>query len=242
MIGEVSAVVAEVSAEAAKEAAKETAKEMGKAAAEKSVDVAKRVDVSSKALDAKSITGDISKRITPGEVASEVPKEGKDLTSSQISELVSKGMSPGIVNDCKFQDGIYKLKTTNEKLCDTVHPETGVKYERKVVDLFGSKIEGVFPKFESVFTAQLPSDKLIATDAIQKSECLSQLQSAIKANPSLGECFTPRQLELIADGKMPGGFTWNHNEEVGKMELVDFDKHASAGHTGGKAIWGGGNR
>ena len=58
------------------------------------------------------------------------------------------------------------------------------------------------------------------------------------------EKFTPEQIEQIKDGvedgTAPDGYVWHHNEETGKMELVDADVHAKTGHTGGRAIWGGG--
>ena len=233
MIGEVTAKVVEVSAKVAAEATKETAKETGKAIAEKGVDISKRLDVSKKAVDSKMPGVDITKRITPDTM-------GKELTLKQQTELASKGMSPGIFKDIRFEDGVYKLKTKNEALANKKHPETGVPYSKKVVDLFGSKIEGVFPKFDSAFTTHLPADILKASDKVQFDYCNSQLKNAIKDNPALAKRFSPRQLEQISKGYKPEGFTWNHNEEVGKMELVEFSKHMVSRHTGGKAIWGGG--
>ena len=44
----------------------------------------------------------------------------------------------------------------------------------------------------------------------------------------------------IEDGYTPDGYTWHHNEEKGKMQLVDTDIHSQTRHTGGRNIWGGG--
>ena len=46
---------------------------------------------------------------------------------------------------------------------------------------------------------------------------------------------------MINDGRKPRGFTWNHNEITGQMDLVDTMIHDRSKHTGGKAIWGGGS-
>ena len=50
--------------------------------------------------------------------------------------------------------------------------------------------------------------------------------------------FTAEQLEDIANGILPEGFTWHHNEEQGLMQLVETAVHAQTGHTGGMSIWG----
>lgn len=62
-----------------------------------------------------------------------------------------------------------------------------------------------------------------------------------KKNPQLKNKFTVEQLEDIELGDIPDGFTWHHNEEVGKMQLVDTVTHNKTGHTGGRNIWGGGS-
>lgn len=165
---------------------------------------------------------------------------GIELPQNIINDLLDKGMSPGIVNDVKRVDDVLKLKTVNKELVNTVHPGSGVAYNNKVIDFFGYKIEGVFPRFDAAFTTKLPSDKLLAKDKVQFDHCNSELREAIRDNPELKNKFSDRQLQQIADGKTPSGYTWNHNEEIGKMELVDSVKHDMAKHTGGKAIWGGG--
>lgn len=45
-------------------------------------------------------------------------------------------------------------------------------------------------------------------------------------------------------GKQQGrifGFVWHHNEDVGIIDLVAYDKHESVSHIGGRNIWGGGS-
>ena len=136
----------------------------------------------------------------------------------------------------------YTIHTRNESLEGDRHPITGVPFKRKTVeDSNGNEVTGVFPEFESFFDMYLPDELLQASDREQFSECNNQLKQAIEKNPELASKFTPEQLEQIQNGETPDGFTWHHNEEKGKMQLVDSDIHAQTGHTGGKSIWGNGD-
>ena len=89
--------------------------------------------------------------------------------------------------------------------------------------------------------AQLPEDLYQSTDREQFAECNTQLKEDVKKDPELAKQFSAEQLEQIENGDTPDGYTWHHNEETGKMQLVDSDIHSKTGHTGGKTIWGGGN-
>lgn len=136
----------------------------------------------------------------------------------------------------------YEIHTRNESLEGDKHPITGVPFIRKTVkDADGKDITGVFPVFDSDFDAQLPEDLYKASDKEQFAECNKQLKESIEKDPKLEKKFTPEQLEQIKNGDTPDGYTWHHNEETGKMQLVDSDIHAKTGHTGGKTVWGGGN-
>ena len=57
--------------------------------------------------------------------------------------------------------------------------------------------------------------------------------------------FSEEQIEQINEGitkgGAPDGYTWHHDAETGKMQLVDSDLHGDSRHTGGRAIWGGGS-
>ncbi|MGX2975550.1 HNH endonuclease [Ursidibacter arcticus] len=135
-----------------------------------------------------------------------------------------------------------KITCRNESLAGQEHPVTGVKFEEKTVENDkGEKVTGVFPVFESTYDAQLPDDLLQASDSKQFAECNAQLKEQIKNDPELRAKFTEEQLEQIENGDTPDGYTWHHNEEKGKMQLVDTSVHNKTAHTGGKAIWGGGS-
>ncbi|WP_086244118.1 HNH endonuclease [Campylobacter devanensis] len=134
------------------------------------------------------------------------------------------------------------IKCRNEDLAGQEHPQTGVPFKEKTVtDENGNEVKGVFPEFKSVFDAQLPDELEQASDSEQFKECNKQLQEAIENDPELASKFTDEQLEQVKNGDTPDGYTWHHNEEKGKMQLVDSEIHAKTGHTGGKAIWGGGS-
>lgn len=135
----------------------------------------------------------------------------------------------------------YDIHTRNESLEGDRHPITGVEFVKKTVeDAEGNEVTGVFPKFDSKIDVQLPENLEQATDKEQFEECNRQLKEAIENDPNLAKQFTEEQLEQIKNGDTPDGYTWHHNEEKGKMQLVDAEIHAKTGHTGGKAIWGGG--
>lgn len=164
------------------------------------------------------------------------------LSSEQKNDLTQKGVSPGMLDKISYSDGVYKIKTDNNRLAEGIHPDTKVPYKTKIVDVLGVKIEGVFPDFKPVFDTQLPEGLIIAKDKAQFEYCTEQLRNAVNINPELRKQFSERQLAQIEKGITPSGFVWHHNEHRGRMELVDFNTHESSHHTGGKAIWGGGSK
>lgn len=146
---------------------------------------------------------------------------------------------PVSVKEIDVNKTIY-LITRNESLEGSIHPITGVPFERKIVDT-PTKTEGVFPKFESTFDAQIPKDLYEESDKKQFIECNKQLSDGVNLKPSLADRFDTTQLEQIKNGDTPDGYVWHHDAVPGKMQLVDFDIHAQTGHTGGRTVWGGGN-
>ena len=92
----------------------------------------------------------------------------------------------------------------------------------------------VVPEFESSYDAQLPENMYEATDREQFKECNSQLKNEVATNKDLREQFDDEQLEQIENGDTPDGYTWHHDAEAGKMQLVDTETHQKTGHTGGR--------
>lgn len=166
---------------------------------------------------------------------------GMESNSSAVKTVESSNDHGG-VDITKKEDSPRKIKTINDSLEGKTHPDTGVPYERKVVETdTGEKVDGVFPQFESALDVQLPEDLEQASDKKQFDECNKQLKEKCKSDPEFRSKFTPDQLADIEDGYTPEGYTWHHNEEKGKMQLVDSDTHWNTRHTGGRNIWGGGS-
>ena len=134
-----------------------------------------------------------------------------------------------------------RIPCRNEELAGKKHPVTGVPFEKRTIIVDDEEKEVVVPVFDSVFDAHLPEDKIKATDREQIKECNKQLKEAVDKAPELRAKFTDEQLEQIANEDTPDGYTWHHDAETGKMQLVDSETHAKTGHTGGQNFWGGGS-
>lgn len=171
--------------------------------------------------------------------------EARELTEEERQELKEKtGWSDDQLKKCTIkEDGTICYRCDNKHLEGKVHESSGVEYIKKTVEINGVKVEVVVPNFDSAFDAQLPKELQTESNSKQFRECNNQLKEAVSNNDELKSQFTDEQLEDINDGQTPEGYTWHHNEEVGKMELVKTEDHdrtqGGAAHTGGKALWGG---
>jgi hypothetical protein len=165
---------------------------------------------------------------------------GKRSVEPDIDIIKSKSLESII--QMNLEKVIERVPTRNQDLEGKKHPETGVPFVVKVVENSeGELVEVVVPEFNSVFDAQLPEKLFEATDNEQFTECNRQLKEAVQKDTELAAQFTDEQLQQIMNGDTPDGYTWHHDAEKGKMQLVDAKTHAQTGHTGGKVIWGGGN-
>ncbi|WP_027340213.1 HNH endonuclease [Halonatronum saccharophilum] len=167
---------------------------------------------------------------------------GKELVkeSSEIPKF-AKGLKPKEITSFEEANKDYeKIKTRNEGLEGLRHSETGVSFQKKEIDLGEKIIEGVFPEFTAEFEMELDESLHLESDRKQFQAANSELLKEVVENPELKEKFNSEQLEQIMEGETPDGYTWHHSEQPGVMQLVDEKTHAQTGHTGGKAIWGGG--
>ncbi len=192
------------------------------------------------------ITAGVGASLETVQKAAEVIAEKLVETSEVlVKESPVKQMIPVVENrsleSLKAENEIIRINTINMNLEDSVHPETGVPFGIKIIEHDKKIIEGVFPEFKSIFDVILPDSMLKASDAIQFDECNRLLKEAIEKNSELRSLFDEKQLSQIQDDLTPDGFTWHHDAEVGKMQLIDFEIHARTGHTGGRYIWGGGS-
>lgn len=189
----------------------------------------------------------LSDRFASDKLDAKPPTENHaEVCSSEPSDVDSQNSGQNDVaaeiDNCSEQTMVIELNTRNSALEGQTHPETGVPFERKTVTMQdGTKAEGVFPQFDSVLDVYLPEELYQATDAKQFAECNRQLKERCDTDPKFREQFSERQLEYIDSGRIPNGYTWHHNEDTGKMQLVNYEQHWRTGHTGGQSVWGGGS-
>ena len=166
-----------------------------------------------------------------------------DINSAEFKASFSEEIQNKVVEQTEKVKDITTIHTRNEALEGKLHPETGVRFERKIIELdSGKKIEGVFPQFESFFETQLSKDYYLESDVKQFEECGKQLKQKFIEDSEFRKQFSERaQDDIMNDRTPPYGYTWHHTENPGKMQLVEYETHAKTGHTGGKVVWGGGN-
>jgi hypothetical protein len=119
----------------------------------------------------------------------------------------------------------------NVRLAGTRHPN-GVVFDEKG-----------YPIFDDVMVTEVRiSDAHVATnnDASQMRAATRQLRDLVRNDPILRSQFDAAQLRAIRGGraKIPG-FTWQHHQDIGRMQLVPEEIHASVPHIGGAAMWQG---
>ena len=161
--------------------------------------------------------------------------DGPDSTNVAAAEVEG---ADTVMVDAEGAD--QELTFRNADLADQPHPETGVPFETKIIEWNGETYDGVFPDFDESLSVQLPLNLYESTDYHQFDYANDQLLHEIQQDPMLASQFTEEELAQIKAGETPDGYIWHHHEEPGRMELVDEKTHAQTGHTGGKAIWGGG--
>lgn len=131
--------------------------------------------------------------------------------------------------------------TRGMQLAGKTHPETGIKYAKKYIDLSdGRRLVGVFPEFPSKVDIQLPEKYFKANFETQKKYLTEELKNLAESPSGLKklEKFTADEISDLKNGIISEGFIWHHNEQEGLMQLVDEAVHAATGHTGGMSIWG----
>lgn len=183
------------------------------------------------------------KKIKPEQEMS--PQEVDDFWKADFHDQAERAKA-GDLNSIEKQDvqdhtAIERIPCRNEELAGKEHPGTNVPFVEKTIHVDGVEKKVVVPVFDSTYDAKLPENKLTASDAAQAKECNHQLKEAVADDPELRSKFSDEQLEQINNGDTPDGYTWHHDAEIGKMQLVDAETHQKTGHTGGRSIWGGGS-
>lgn len=173
-----------------------------------------------------------------------------DITDSLKNEEELEAIAELSKNSDTVTDGIKdtsdiyeKYRTINEGLVDSVHPNTGVSFKSKNIDISdGRHITGVFPEFESHLDVNLPEELWKASRASHNTyltNYLQELANTSEGRKQLEKIFDADQMEDVLAGVIPEGFVWHHNETEGLMQLVEESIHAATHHTGGYSLWGG---
>jgi hypothetical protein len=196
-------------------------------------------------IKSKSLESIVASNIEK-EVATETPAmELQPLSEEMKEKLREEGLlSERVIEAIRVDaDGNYVLNCRNSELAGKTHPDTGVPFVEKTVQVGSIELRVVMPEFPTKFALDIPKEVWAKGDTAIFEYCTEQLKEAITANPELAKQFTSQQLEQIMNGDAYiKGLTWHHNEVPGRMELVDSKVHAATGHTGGNTIWCGGIR
>ncbi|MHB1042661.1 MAG: DUF7948 domain-containing protein [Eubacteriales bacterium] len=175
----------------------------------------------------------VDKVIEYGEYAIIIIRTEGPIIAARVSQYANQNTERIFewILEKDFELSEYRRLKRIRNLClaGKPHPITGVPFDE----------EG-FPIYESKFDIKLDPSLYRASDPIQFKEATKILNEVIKIDPTLKALFTEEQLEQIASGLNPRGFTWHHHQELGRLQLVDSEIHSLTGHTGGRAFWCGG--
>ncbi|MEI5912055.1 HNH endonuclease [Bacillus albus] len=172
--------------------------------------------------------GTQTKKIKPtnertAEYEEAMTKAARDLPPYSRKPNKPRDFEEKVVDD---STGITTYTFTSKKNGETYK----VKYDKDGYPIFNSKYE-----------TSLSESYHLEPDSVQFKYLSQKLYDDIMKDPNLAKQFSQTDIELFKLGKKPKSVTWHHHQETGKMQLVDYYEHQVAGHTGGRAIWGGGD-
>ncbi|MBC5842641.1 HNH endonuclease [Flavobacterium sp. F-380] len=179
----------------------------------------------------------------------------------QTKQWINKGSKGQLIIDIP--------KNINKKYKNSVLE--GIQFTERTINYKEVSFKGVFPDFSkhSAFSTSLPEKYYTYNDNNTFDICKNALRKEYEKNPpkieqilrdlNRGKVYKSNGVVLneeemlkkqIKDilqensGQQKGrifGFTWHHNEAVGRMDLVADDIHKKVKHVGGNSIWGGGS-
>jgi hypothetical protein len=102
-----------------------------------------------------------------------------------------------------------------------------------------------FPEFDTKFETILDDIHIGSGQPRMHFRAANKrLFDAMKSDPVLSKALklSEADVELLATSSSPpGGYTWHHHQDVGRMQLITEGANTiSLPHTGGMSIWGGG--
>ena len=120
-----------------------------------------------------------------------------------------------------------RLKLGVPGMAGKKHKKTGIQFDKMG-----------FPKFNAFYTVKLKKGQNRKEREYHFYHSSKALYSEAMHNSRLKSKFTPKELEMFKQGKVPKKFTWHHHQNNGVMQLVDFKIHSEVSHIGGFSIWG----
>lgn len=108
-----------------------------------------------------------------------------------------------------------ELETRNNHLNGYEHPETGVAFIEKTVELpNGQSIEGTFPVFDSKFNVVISEELYLERDNVHFRIANDILYQAITENPNLVNDLglSQNDVQALSYGQTPEEYTWHHND------------------------------
>ncbi|RMB01381.1 colicin-lik bacteriocin with DNase/tRNase domain [Thermoactinomyces vulgaris] len=136
---------------------------------------------------------------------------------------------------------LYKDMTKNQKLRDNIDDTFLETLEKGV----GEKNEPAKRKFKIFISKNSVINKNLTKTEIEDllaGKGSSSIIEKLNKDPELKQKFLEANISWIEKGNDPVGFTWHHHQDEGKMQLVKTRIHGNIRHTGGRVIWGGGER
>jgi hypothetical protein len=168
----------------------------------------------------------------------------KQGASSLLKTVAVGALAVGVVD---VVDGV-DVADAEEHPVDDTHEvseptNTDVPYLEKTIEKpHGEIITDTYPIFDAKYEVTIEEDLYLRSDYVHFSYANHELYEAIQENPGITADlgFSEQDIQNLANGENPEGYTWHHNEDPGLLQLVDHEVHAENGHTGGRELWGGG--
>jgi hypothetical protein len=119
----------------------------------------------------------------------------------------------------------------------------GIKYIKKNTIINNIKYVGEFPEFSNVAktTLKLPRNYYNKPRSSHFIYLNKMLKQKVIDNPKFAKNFSKKEILNIKEGRGLKGYSWHHHESRGIMQLVPSKIHTEIKHTGGVALWCGGN-
>ena len=154
-------------------------------------------------------------------------------------KLTDENVSLDTISDSEYNE-IEKISCRNGHLEGEKHSVTGVPFVKRQTEVNAKTVEVVAPDFKNMFDVQLPQEMYKLSNSKQFRYCDKQLKIAVEKKSELRNKFTAAEIEQILKCKRLSNYTWHHDVDSGKMQLVNRNIHKKTGHTGGRFLWGGG--